>query len=112
MRRKTAVLVLVLALVAVPALGAPATDAGSPWSWSELLPGFVWEVVEWVAGAGEVEPDGDDEGRGSLDPDGYQVSEPEPPEGEGRGWLDPNGITAAEPEPPEGEGRGSIDPNG
>ena len=90
MRRKTTVLVLALALVAVPALGAPATDQGS-WSWSDLVSGLVDQVALWVTGADEVEPDGDDEVGGWLDPNGVTLVEPEPPEGEVGGWLDPNG---------------------
>jgi hypothetical protein len=93
MRRKTAVLVLTLALVAVPALGAPGatTDHGSSWSWSGFLSGLVDQVVEWIAAADEVEPDGDDEGGPWVDPDGLSATEPEPPSSEGGPWIDPNG---------------------
>ena len=93
MRRHIAVLGLVLTLVSVPALGQPSLPAneGSPWSWWVTLSGFVDQVITWVTGADEVVPDGDNEVRG---------------------WLDPNGIAATEPEPPAGEIGGGIDPDG
>jgi len=86
----TAAFVLVLTLVAVPAFALPGTDQGS-WSWSDLVSGLVDQVVEWVAGADEVEPDGDDEAGPWVDPNGIQAMEPELPTGEAGPWVDPDG---------------------